>query len=77
MVKISMREFSHNIAQYIERACLGEKIVLTKREKPVVDIMTHNEYPKKPGWRRKIDKIPAREETFAQTVIKAREAERL
>ena len=77
MVKINMREFSHNIAQYIELACRGEKIILTKRQKPVVDIMTHNEYPKKPGWKRKIDKIRVRQETFAQTVIKMRQEERL
>ncbi|HBO97994.1 MAG TPA: hypothetical protein DE315_00745 [Candidatus Omnitrophica bacterium] len=76
MVKINMREFSHNIARYIERACRGEKIVLVKRQKPVVDIMPHNESPQKPGWKRKIDKIPARGETFAQTVVKMRGAER-
>ena len=76
MVKINMREFSHNIAQYIERARRGEKVVLIKRQKPVVDIMPHNESPQNPGWKRKIDKTPARGETFAQTVIKMREAER-
>lgn len=77
MVEINMREFSHNIAQYIERACRGEKIVLIKRRKPVVDIMPHNECPGKPGWKRKIDKIYARGETFAQTAIKMRREEKL
>lgn len=76
MVKINMREFSHNIARYIERARRGEKIVLVKRQKPVVDIMPHNECPQKPGWKRKIDKIHARGETFAQTVVKMRQEER-
>lgn len=76
MVKINMREFSHNIAQYIERARRGEKIVLIKRRKPVVDIMPHNEYPKKPGWKREIDKIHVRGETFSQTVVKMRREER-
>lgn len=76
MIKINMREFSHNIAKYIDRADKGEKIVLIKRGKPVVDITPHNEDPRKPGWKRKIDKIAVKGETFAETVTKLRDEER-
>jgi len=75
MIKVNMREFSHNITKYIERANKGEKIVLFNRHKPVVDIMPHNEHPEKPGWKRKIDKITIKGETFAKTVAKIRKEE--
>ncbi|VAX37554.1 hypothetical protein MNBD_UNCLBAC01-1945 [hydrothermal vent metagenome] len=79
MVEVNIREFSHNIAEYVERARKGERIVLVKRNKPVADIMPHQEKPKVPGWKREIKMIKLKKgaETFSQTVIRLRQEERL
>ncbi len=77
MIKISMREFSHHISEYIDKAQKGEQIVLTKRNKPLVDILPHRETANASGWKRKINKIRVKGESFAQTITKLRGEEKL
>lgn len=50
MIKISMREFTRNVAEYISRVNHGEKFVITKRNKSVADIVPHKGDKIKPGW---------------------------
>lgn len=77
MVKISMREFAHNMAEYVRRAQKGERIVLMKHKEPVVELTPHQASAPTPGWRRKIKKVKVRGKTFASTVEEMRRQERL
>ncbi len=73
MIRVSMREFVHHLSSYIEQASQGERIVITKRDKPLVELSDYNEHVLKPKWKRKIQKIAVRGEPFSETVIKMRQ----
>lgn len=50
MIMISMREFSRKLSEYVKRANNGEKLVITHRDKPVVDVLAHEGNVVKPSW---------------------------
>jgi antitoxin (DNA-binding transcriptional repressor) of toxin-antitoxin stability system len=57
MVKLSVREFAHDLAGYLRKANAGEKIVVTLRNQPLVDITRHQPETKDQGWKRPIHRI--------------------
>ena len=57
MVAINVREFAHDLAGYLKRAGAGEKIVVTFRKAPLVDITRHRDEPDAQDWKRPIRRI--------------------
>lgn len=76
MIKISMREFTHHISEYMERIYKGEKFVITKRARPIADITPHNQRRMKPGWSMEMPKLKIKGFSMSETFIKYREEER-
>ncbi|VAW13691.1 hypothetical protein MNBD_BACTEROID05-1247 [hydrothermal vent metagenome] len=60
MIKISVRELSRNVSEYLDRVNKGEEFVVTKRNKPFVDITPHQETKIKPKWSQELPTIKLR-----------------
>ena len=76
MIKVGIRDFSHNIAKYLQEVESGKSIVLLKRNKPIANISPHNDNNTHPGWKRKIKKIKVDGLSLTDELLKTREAER-
>ncbi len=76
MVEICMREFTHNIGKYMERVNNGEKFVITKRNRPVADIIPHNKEKVSPGWSLEMPKLKIKGLSMSKELIKQRQKER-
>ena len=72
MIKITMREFSHHVSGYVRRAEQGEKVVITKRNKPSVQLSHYRENVSSPSWKSTFVPVPIKGEPLSQTVIKMR-----
>ncbi len=72
MIKITMREFSHHISEYVQRAEQGEKVVITKRNKPSVQLSHYRENASSPSWKMSFDPIKIKGEPFSKTLAKMR-----
>jgi prevent-host-death family protein len=59
MIKISMRELTHNLAQYVERAKKGERFVITKQNKEVASLVPKVESSSK-KWSMEKPKVKAK-----------------
>ena len=57
MSKLSVREFSHDLAGYLKRAGAGERLVVTFRNKPIVDVVPHAPEPGAQGWKRPLRRV--------------------
>lgn len=75
MIKISVREFTHHLAEYIRRAEKGEKIIITKRNKPAVELSYYNEHVDIPSWKRPFEAVKIKGESIADTVRNLRDTE--
>ena len=73
MVKISIREFAHHLAKYIERAERGEKILITKRNKSSVQLSSYNEHVDEPSWKKHFQPVRIKGESLSKTIIKMRQ----
>jgi len=71
-----MREFTHNIASYMDRAHKGEIFVIMKRNQPVADIVPHNKKRVKPGWSMEMPKLKVKGLNMAEEFVKFRQEER-
>ena len=60
MQEVNVRTFTHNFKKYMELVCKGETVVVTKYNKPIMDITPHNTATRKPNWKRKITPIEAK-----------------
>ena len=76
MISANIRELTHNFSKYLKEVKAGEKITILERNKPVADIVPHNENVSEPGWKRKINKLKLRGESFADTIVKNRHEEK-
>ena len=76
MIKINIREFTHHVSDYMERASKGEEFVVTKRDQPVADILPHKRGKKLAGWSLKMPKIKIKGLVLSQEMIRLREEER-
>ena len=75
MKSVNIRELTHHFSSYLKVVKRGERIVVMERSLPVADIVPHNENVTGPGWKRPIQKIHVKGETFAETTIRARAEE--
>lgn len=77
MIMISMREFSRKLAEYVKRAKNGEKLVITKRNKPVIDIVPHDGNAIQPSWSTEHPTIKLNSKLSASELyLKSKEEER-
>ena len=76
MVSINIRELTHNFSTYLKKVKVGERIVIMERNKPIADLIPHNENITQPGWKREIKPIKIKGESLSKTVIRLREEER-
>ena len=72
MVKISTREFAHHLSKYIQRAERGEKILITKRNRPSVQLSYYNEQMTEPNWKTPFEPVKIKGEPLSKTIIKMR-----
>ncbi len=75
MVAVNIREFAHNLSKYLKDIKSGERIVIMERNKPIADLIPHNDNTVQPSWKRKFDRIKIKGESFSTTVIRMREEE--
>ncbi len=76
MKSINIRELTHHFSSYLKIVKKGERITVMERNKPVADIIPHNENVSQPGWKRPIKKITVKGVNFSDVVSKMREEER-
>ena len=76
MKSVNIRELTHHFSAYLKVVKRGERIVVTERSSPVADIVPHNENLTSPGWKRPIQRIQVKGETFSKTTIRSRAEER-
>ncbi|MCM8813247.1 MAG: hypothetical protein NC924_04845 [Candidatus Omnitrophica bacterium] len=72
MVKINIREFTHNFSHYLQQVKSGQRIVVMERNIPVADILPHNENIESPGWKRPIKKLRLCGKPLSETIIQER-----
>ena len=75
MTQISMREFTHHLSVYIQKAERGEKIVITKHNKPIVQISYYNEQVTSPVWKNPFKPVKIKGEPISKTITKMRREE--
>ena len=76
MKSVNIRELTHHFSSYLRVVKRGERIVVLERNLPVADIVPHNENLTSPGWKRPIQKIQVKGETFSETILRSRAEER-
>ena len=76
MVSVNIREFLHNYSSYLKEVKSGERVVIMERNKPIADLIPHNENIAKPGWKRPIKRIKIKGEAISETVVKNRRESR-
>lgn len=76
MIKISVRNFTHNLSKYMDRVKNGERFVVSKRNQPIADIVPHHVRNLKPGWSMKRPKLRLKGLSLSQALIKYRQEER-
>jgi antitoxin (DNA-binding transcriptional repressor) of toxin-antitoxin stability system len=72
MKTVNIRELTHHFASYLRVVKRGERIVVMERSAPIADLVPHNDNLASPGWKRSIQKIRVKGETFSQTTIRSR-----
>ena len=75
MKSVNIRELTHHFSAYLKVVKQGERIVVMDRSSPVADIIPHNENVAAPAWRRPIEKIRIKGETFSRTTSRLRAEE--
>ena len=76
MVKISVREFTHHISDYMERVHKGERFVIIKYNKPIADIVPHQRKAAKQNWSMEKPKLKIKGLSLSKELVKFREEER-
>ena len=75
MIKISVRELTHHLSEYIEKAEKGERILITKHNKPAVQLSYYNENVNELSWKKSFVPIKIKGEPLSKTIIKMRRKE--
>lgn len=73
MQEVNIRTLLHNFSELLQLVKKGETITVCERNKPVADLVPHNENTARPGWKREITRIKVEGESFSETVRTARE----
>jgi prevent-host-death family protein len=72
MVQVNIRELTHNFSHYLKNVKEGERIIIMERNKPVADLIPHNENVTRPGWKREITRLRLKGKPLSQTLIEMR-----
>ena len=72
MLKVSIRELTHNFSKYLKTIKSGERLVILDRNRPVADIIPHNENVTEPGWKRPIERLSLKGEPLSTFVVRER-----
>ena len=76
MKSVNIRELTHHFASYLKVVKRGERIIVTERSLPVADLVPHNDNVMVPAWKRPIQRIRVKGESFAKTVVRMRAEEK-
>ena len=76
MTQVTIRQFAHGLSGYLKAVEKGERIVILNRNKPVADILPHNENLSIPGWKRPIKRIKVKGEPMSQLISRMRDEAR-
>ena len=78
MVKINVREFSHDLAAYLKRVEAGEDLLVTRHDRPLVNITRYIEAKAPKGWKRPLKrlKFPAKGLQASAVLAESREEAR-
>jgi len=76
MKSINIRELTHHFSSYLKIVKRGGRIVVMQRNLPVADIIPHNENLLAPAWKRPLEKIQVKGESFSETTTRLRAEER-
>lgn len=76
MKSINIRDLTHHFSRYLKIVKRGERIVVMQRNLPVADIIPHNENLSEPAWKRPIQRIQVKGESFSETTARLRAEER-
>jgi antitoxin (DNA-binding transcriptional repressor) of toxin-antitoxin stability system len=76
MKTVNIRELTHHFSSYLKVVKRGERIVVMERSAPVADLIPHNENVTSPGWKRPIQRIRVKGESFGVTTSRLRAEER-
>jgi prevent-host-death family protein len=76
MKTVNIRELTHHFASYLKAVKRGERVVVLQRSLPVADLIPHNENVSVPVWKRSIEKIQVKGESFSKTTARLRSEER-
>ena len=76
MIKVSMREFTHHISEYMERVNKGEKFVIIRRNQPLADLAPHHSKRIKSGWSLEKPKLKLKNLSLSDELLKIRREER-
>ena len=75
MKAVNIRELTHHFSSYLKLVKRGERIVIMERSLAVADLIPHNENLTSPAWKRPIQKIQVKGETFSETTSRLRAEE--
>lgn len=76
MKSINIRELTHHFSSYLKIVKKGGRIVVMERNRPVADLIPHNENVVTPSWKRPIQRIRVKGEPLSKTVEKLRNEEK-
>ena len=71
MKTVNIRELTHHFASYLKVVKHGERIVVMDRSSPVADLVPHNKNVE-PAWKRPIERIRVKGESFSKTISRMR-----
>lgn len=76
MLKVSIRELTHNFSKYLKTIKAGEHLVILERNRPVAELIPHNENLTQPGWKRKVERISLKGQPLSKLIQKERKESR-
>lgn len=60
MQEVNIKTLAHNLKKYMDIVNNGETIVITKRNKPIADLVPHDKKIITQGWKRKVLSLPVK-----------------
>lgn len=72
MLKVSIRDLTHNFSKYLKTIKGGERLLILERNKPVAEIIPHNDNVTVPAWRRELPRLSLKGESLSNLIVKER-----
>ena len=67
-----MREFVLHLSEYVRRVEKGERIVVTKHNKPSIQLTHYNENVSEPSWKQAFKPLKIKGKPLSRTIIEMR-----